>query len=207
MFLKEKRDGTIKGRTCGGRRKQREDPDFKKGDSASPTVSTESVLLSAVVDAHEDRDVATIDLPNFYIQTPQPDDEQVVMRLRGRLAELMMLIAPKIYSPYVVLHNGKRVLYVRLAKAIYGTLKAALLSYKRLRKELENDGYIINPYDVCVANKQVNGSQLTIVWHVDDMKISHVNPDEVTTTIEFLHERYKDDNGKLCVTCGKRHDF
>ena len=41
MFLKEKRDGTIKAYTCGDGRKQHLDPEFVKEDSASPTVSTE----------------------------------------------------------------------------------------------------------------------------------------------------------------------
>ena len=30
----------------------------------------------------------------------------------------------------------------------------------------------INPYDRCVANKMINGSQCTIVFYVDDNKIS-----------------------------------
>jgi len=33
-------------------------------------------------------------------------------------------------------------------------------------------GFVLNPYDPCVANKGVvKGKQLTIVWHVDDLKV------------------------------------
>ena len=64
-------------------------------------------------------------------------------------------------------------LYVRLSKAFYGMLKAALLFYKRLRFDLEEMVFVVNPYDPCVANMMVNGAQITLCWHVDDLKISH----------------------------------
>ena len=187
--------------------KQREDPDYNKGDNANPTVSTEEVMLTAVTEAKEGKDVSTVDLPNFFKQTPQPDDDKVVIHLRGRLAELMVLIASELYTPFVILENGKKVLYVQLLNALYGTLKAALLSYMKLRKDLEEDGFIINPYDMCVAKKLVDGKQMTVVWYVDDLKLSHICPQEVSATIEFLCEHYEDENGKLKVTRGKIHYF
>ena len=60
-------------------------------------------------------------------------------------------------------------LYVRLSKYLYGMLRAALLFYKRLRSDLENMVFEVNPYDPCVANKMSNGHQMTIYWHVDDL--------------------------------------
>jgi hypothetical protein len=42
MFLKEKRDGTVKGRACADGRKQREE--FTKQDATSPTVSVDSIF-------------------------------------------------------------------------------------------------------------------------------------------------------------------
>ena len=38
----------------------------------------------------------------------------------------------------------------------------------------------MNPYDPCVWNKDINGKQSTIVFHVDDCKISHVDPKSTT---------------------------
>ena len=49
MFLKGKRDGTIKGRTVVGGNKQRYF--ISKEDSSSPTVSTKDVILSYIIDA------------------------------------------------------------------------------------------------------------------------------------------------------------
>jgi hypothetical protein len=66
MFLKLKREGTIKGRTVAGVNKQRDY--ISKEDSSSPTVATESVLLSYIIDAEEERDVAVVDIPNEFVQ-------------------------------------------------------------------------------------------------------------------------------------------
>jgi hypothetical protein len=73
----------------------------------------------------------------------------------------------------MVLENRKKVLYVEVLKAIYGMLEAVLLWYKTFRKDLEDIGFIFNPYDPCVANKKVHGLQQTILFHVDDLKSSH----------------------------------
>jgi hypothetical protein len=61
MFLKEKRVGTIKGRACADGRKQRETA--VPGGAISPTISLEAVLITATIDAYEERDVAIVDVP------------------------------------------------------------------------------------------------------------------------------------------------
>ena len=87
---------------------------------------------------------------------------------------MMVQVDPIMYRKYVTYpSNGQAMLYVRLIKALYGMLRAALIFYKRLRSDLENMGFEINPYDPCVANKMVNGNQMTICWHVENLKVSH----------------------------------
>ena len=57
----------MKGQAVAGGNKQM---DFiSKDESSSPTVATKAVLLSCVIDAQEHRDVATIDIPNAFLQT------------------------------------------------------------------------------------------------------------------------------------------
>ena len=97
-------------------------------------------------------------------------------------------------------------LYVLLLKALYGTLQAALLFWKRLKNQLEKWGFVLNPYDICVANQDINGSQCTVLWHVDDIKISHSDPVVVTEIITKLQAEF----GKelpLTVTRGKKHEY
>ena len=43
---------------------------MQKEDISSPTAYLESIILTSVINPKEDRDVATIDIPNFFIQTP-----------------------------------------------------------------------------------------------------------------------------------------
>ena len=87
---------------------------------------------------------------------------------------MMVRIEPALYREYVTYSvNGVPRLYVRLSKALYGMLRAALLFYKRLQSTLEDMGFKVNPYDPCVANKMVEGGQITVCWRVDDLKIPH----------------------------------
>ena len=185
MFLKQKRSGQIKGRGCTDGCKQR--LHTPKDDASSPTVTTESVLLSCVIDAKEQRDVATVDIPGAFMQGDQ--DETVHMHLEGTLAELLTKCDPKLYRQYVVTENNQPVLYVELIKALYGTLRAALI-FCKLTSKLVAWGFIINPYDWCVANKQINGEQCTLVWHVDDMKISHADSRVVDDIIRTLEQEF-----------------
>ena len=57
----------------------------------------------------------------------------------------------------------------------------------------------------------VNGKQLTITWHVDDLKISHVDEDVVSAIIKDLNGKYgKEACGKdapLTVLRGKKHEY
>ena len=51
-------------------------------------------------------------------------------------------------------------------------------------------GFIINTYDPCVANKMVKGKQFTVVWHVDDPKLSYEDGKEVKKVIKELEDIY-----------------
>jgi hypothetical protein len=211
LFLKQKRDESIKGRMVAGGNKQR--GMIPKEQASSPTVSLEAVLLTAVIDAAEGRDVATIDIPNAFVQTRlENEEDKAIMRLRGKLAELMVKVAPEIYSKYVIINsNGETMLYVRLLNALYGIMKAALLYYEKFVRDILSIGFVLNPYDPCVANKVVKGKQLTITWHVDDLKVSHVRAHVVTRMAKWLKTQYEklfeDGSGAMTIHRGKIHDY
>ena len=201
MFLKEKRDKTVKGRFCADGRKQR--GDWTKQETTSPTVSNESVFLTSVVDAHERRDVACYDIPGAFLHADS--DEDITMVLKGRLAELMVQVAPNLYRKFVMVDKRNTpILYVKIQKALYGLLRSALLFYKKLVGDLESNGFVLNPYDPCVANKMINGTQMTVCWHVDDLKVSHVDPDEVTKFGRWLSKTY---GIAVAEHRGKVHDY
>lgn len=71
-------------------------------------------------------------------------------------------------------------------------LQSSLLFYKKLVKDLTEIGFVINPYNPCVANKVINRKQLTITWHVDNLKVSSKTKKDVDEFIEWIKDKYKD---------------
>ena len=114
----------------------------------------------------------------------------------------------------MVEERGQKVIYGNANKALSGTLNTSLLFWKDLTSTIggrkfgnDNNGFILNPYDTCVANCMINEKQCTILlWHMDDLKISHEDPAVVTNIIRQLTDK----NGKVTPmesTCGKIHEY
>ena len=208
IFLTEKRDGTIKARACANGAPQREH--MAKEEVTSPTVSTDATFVLAAIAAHEKRVTATLDLPGAFLHAN--NDSFVIMKMMGRLAELMVNTAPAMYRKYVIDDSsGKPILYVQLQKALYGMLKSALLFYRKLVSDLHAMGFELNPYDPCVANKLVDGQQLTVSWHVDDLTLSHATESAIMDVINRLKSIYglnlKEKVGPLQEYLGMTFDY
>ena len=95
MFIVEKRNGNIKARKCAVGSKQWTFPGYVKAEWASPTVSTDGVIITSTIEAHQGRAIAVADLPNAFLNTE--NNEQTLMLLKGKLAELMVQIDPQLY--------------------------------------------------------------------------------------------------------------
>ena len=202
MFLKCKRNGKIKARGCADGQPQR--AYIPQEDARAPTISTEAVFMTAVIDAMENRMVAVVDIPGAFMQADM--DPGVYMWIDGAMADLLMEIDYDMYHPHMVKEKGKLVIYVELLKALYGTLRAACLFWETLSGKLQEWGFTINPYDSCVANKEVDGQQCTITWHVDDLKISHVDEHVVRSIIQKIQDNFGQ-HLELSMHIGKRHDY
>jgi hypothetical protein len=99
MFLKEKRDGKIKGRTMARGNKQQDY--ISKEDASLLTIATESVLLSCIIDGEEERDIAVINIPNVFVQTRVEDKKDMaIIKLHGILVDIPVDMAPDIYKSY-----------------------------------------------------------------------------------------------------------
>jgi hypothetical protein len=111
MFLKEKCTGTVKGRACINGAPQR--AYIPKEDAASPTVSNESTFITATIAAAEKRKVRCYDVPSAFVNTEV--DEDIIMVLKGDLADMMVQIAPEVYRKYITTDKkGTKILYVKL---------------------------------------------------------------------------------------------
>ena len=99
MFLKEKRDSTIKGWGYADGSRQR--LYMAKYQTSSPTISNESLFLTLTIDTKEGRDVATCDIPGAFIQTDMPKGaDKVHIKLDGSMVELLAKINPQLYQKY-----------------------------------------------------------------------------------------------------------
>jgi hypothetical protein len=88
---------------------------------------------------------------------------------------------------------------------------ASLLYYRKFVKSLTDIDFIINPYDPCVANKIINGKQMTIFFHVDDCKLSHRKKTVMDRMIGYLRQEYEsifeDGSVAMTVSRGKIHKY
>ena len=61
------------------------------------------------------------DVPSAFVNTEVDGD--VIMVLKGDLADMMVQIAPEVYRKYITTDmKGTRALYVKLQKALYGLM-------------------------------------------------------------------------------------
>jgi hypothetical protein len=118
-----------------------------------------------------------------------------------------MKVDPELYTKYLRQENGKDVMYVKLAKALHGTLQVALLFWKNLSSYLISEGFKLNPYDNCVVNKMTKGAQqCTVLWHVDNLKLSHIAQWVLEELVTKLNGCYGE-IAPLTVTRGTKHDY
>ena len=74
---------------------------------------------------------------------------------------------------------------MEVLKAIHGALKAALLFCKKFVTDIKSISFEINPHNPCVANKLIDGKQITICWHIDDVKASHLNSKVIDDFVDW----------------------
>ena len=81
------------------------------------------------------------------------------MKVNGKLVEIIIERFPKVYKNDVHTKYNIKTLYAVMKKALYGMIMSLLLFYRHLRNDLESIGFKVNPYDMRVANRNVDGHQ------------------------------------------------
>ena len=80
----------------------------------------------------EGRDIATVDLPGFFLQTDQ--DKLILLKVSGVVDLLVVESNSTKWKKHLQKENKKWVIYVICKKAIYKTMNDNLLVYKKLAK-------------------------------------------------------------------------
>jgi hypothetical protein len=185
IFLKRKRDGTLKARlVADGRMQVRDDGQ----DVSSPTVATESLFLLAAVFAAEHRKVITVDIEGAFLHGIMTNE--IYMEISGQCLDVLLYSYNHIYASKV--YNDK--VYVRLDRALYGTIEAAKVWYDTLSTYLVKLGFKANAHDQCVFNMMYKDEQISILVHVDDLMITCKDQEGIDYIVTCLNKEYSKAN-------------
>ena len=66
--------------------------------------------------------------------------------------------------------------------------------------------FVMNVYDSCVWNKMVGKYQMSIMFHINDLQMSHMKPEIVTLYIKKLEQEYGKRN-PLKIARGLVHEY
>ena len=161
--------------------------------------------MTAIVDAWENHKVAVLDVPGAFLQVDM--DELVHIQFQGEMVDKLLEIDHDLYTSYITVEKGEKVMYMELLKVLYRTLWASRLFWEKLQAKLVNDwGSTPNQYDSCVVNKKVDGKQLTMAWHMDDLKVSH-EKEEVLDEFIGMMEREFGQDAPLSVSQGPVQEY
>ena len=211
MKIKEKFQGEIltklKGRLTGGGHKMNKElfQDIKY----APTVTTTSVMAAAVIGAHENRAIATLDFTGAFLYADMPTDRQkaTLVKLGQFLTRMLVKLDPE-YEQYVR-EDGTCV--VVLDKALYGTIIAAAAWYKKISGDMKNLGYNISKYDNAVFYKDILNKNILVLLHVDDMKFLALGGEKaIDIAINEIQSKYDEttvNRGKVFTYLGIDFDY
>ena len=89
---------------------------------------------------------------------------------------------------------------------MHGTLLGVIIFYNKLSKHLIDHGFVQNEYDMCTFNKMVNGEQITVQFHVDDLKVSHKEQAVLEDFLKDLRDEFGQEN-ELTENKGLVHEY
>ena len=155
-------------------RREKQTTGSNNPDITSPTAETNLVLITAAIDVTENQDVAVIDAPGVFLL--EDTYEEVIVILENKIVDAMLEIDDTLYVKYVIIReNGQRHMYVYLRKVMYRNLKSSMLYNEFFSEDIKEYGFVIHPYYPCNRNKWTDKWKITVVWHVNNMKVSHKN--------------------------------
>lgn len=136
--------------------------------TSSPTVNTENLFTLLAIAAVERRHIGSVDIEGAYLECDM-EGPPVFMVLPPAIATMVAKIDPS-YARFI---STCGTMIVQLMKALYGCVQSSALWYRKLRGVLEKMGYVMNPDDECVFNREIANKQCTVNAFVDDLVVSH----------------------------------
>ena len=135
--------------------------------------------------------MVTCDIPGTFLQSDWLDDNYCCIKFEGIMVKMLCEIDPSYKSKVVYTKDGQiKFLYGKLEKVVYRTILGAILFYNKMSSQLENWGFKKNPHGEFIWNKTVDGEQLTVQEHVDDLLASHKDQCVLDNFIEALNNKF-----------------
>ena len=158
--------------------------------TSSPTATTTAILFVGGDAAHHGKIVKSMDVQGAFLNASlEPTGVIVHMLIEPRVAAVLASLDPS-YTPFLRKDGS---VCVRLVKALYGTVEAALLWYKLITKVLVDHGFVPNPYDKCILNKTLpSGDILTVALYVDDLLVTCKRPEPIDELKAYLMTQFPD---------------
>ena len=161
--------------------------------------------MIAGIAAKEHRKVCTIDFPGAYLNAEMK--KTVIVKLDKHCSDILCNIN-KTYEEY---RQSNGTLLLKLRKALYGCVESAKLWYNHLKNELIKLKFKVNRYDQCVFNRiEEDGSQTTLLIHVDDMLVTNRKDTNINKLIKELNETFNEvstERGETLNYLGMVFDF
>jgi hypothetical protein len=100
MNIVDKRNGQVRIHAIADGSKEWHQLRYKKEDGTSSTIATDSIMITATIDAHERQDIATVNIPGAFLHAY--NDKDTFMLLRRRLTKLMVQVDPTLYRKCII---------------------------------------------------------------------------------------------------------
>jgi hypothetical protein len=159
-----------------------QDKGMYEEDLSSPTMTLESVFIILVFAAQWNADVVTADITGAFLESILPADDIVYMYLSKDAVDELKKIDSSIHE--YILEDGR--VLVKLLRALYGTIQAAMLWYKLLKKIILEYGFIQHINDRCVFILKKEGVIFIVGFHVDDLLMVCKNKKLISHFIAYL---------------------
>ena len=89
-------------------------------------------------------------------------------------------------------------------------MKAEILFYKKFDYNVTSIVFKLSPYDPCVTKNITNVKKSTMVWHVDNLKVSHESNKIFTKLEKWLNKTYErlyeDGSGNMNISRGNIYE-
>jgi hypothetical protein len=138
---------------------------YDEEDLSSPTMSLESIFILISFAAQWNAHIATADITGAYLKSSLEPNDIVYTFLSKDSVDQLKKLDPKIIKH--IMADGRAL--VRLLKALYGTIQATKLWYRKLKEITTSYGFCQHPHDQCVFGYVQNGILMIVDFHVDDL--------------------------------------